>query len=271
MISDFLAKCACVQNFNCCKVRLSQLFWLFALVICIGTGCTVRPPQRVLDDVRKDTSLALLPKPAEQKIRIGDQLLVVVSSLNPSEDEIFNKPGSSIFEVQSDGSISYHRLGAFLVNGLTRRELSRKLASSLQPYLKDPIVSVKFHNHRATVLLDNAPHTINMPEEDLSLFEGLSALPMSNGRVLGYQFSDLTIVRENPQTGQRTVKQVDITKQGSTFDPAFYFLQPNDLVIIRSDEKLYVQEEKRKRFGSVFGYVLTGVNLFLIVGLNLFR
>lgn len=259
------------QNYNCIIVRLSPLIWIFSLICWIGVGCTVRPPQRVLDDIRRDTTMAMLPKPPEQKIRPGDQLLIVVSSLNPAEDEIFNKPGSSIFEVRQDGSIAYHRIGSFSCQGLTRREVSQKLASALQPYLKDPIVSVKFHNHRATILLDNAPNTFNMPEEQVSIFEALSSMPLANGRVLGYQFTNLIIVREDPQTKQRTSKQVDITKQQAAFDPANYYLQPNDLIIIRSDEQLYVQEEKRKRFGSVFGYVLTGVNLLLILGLNLFR
>ena len=123
------------------------------------------------------------------KIKKNDQLLINISSLNREEDLTYNAAaaagavgsstgsGSSVgYLVDGNGNIQLHRLGSIHAEGMTRRELKDKIQKDISPYLKDPVVTVRYLNHRITVLGEvSKPSVIQMPEEQLSLLEVLGS------------------------------------------------------------------------------------------------
>ena len=214
--------------------------------------------------------MAFTPALVEQQIRVGDQLNITVSSLNAEEDGVFNAASVKPLEVQADGTISYHRLGGVKVLGMTRRQLASTLQKQLTPFLRDPLVQVRFANHRATVVFNNTPVVISLPEEHIPLIEALAGIRNSTSTEKAILLSQVTRVRESPGKGQE-VTVLDLTNSKKIYTPDNYFVRPNDLFILREDESIAIREEKRKRFPAVYGLILTSVNILVLIGSNVFR
>jgi polysaccharide export outer membrane protein len=133
----------------------------------------------------KDTVINTAMNLQELKIKKPDILGISISSLSIQEDEIFNKAAapaasggtsssgnfsSAGFPVDLEGNIYLHKIGKLRVEGMTRNELKKQLESLLQPYLKDPVVSIVFNNHFITVIGEvGRPQLLNMPNESMPL------------------------------------------------------------------------------------------------------
>jgi protein involved in polysaccharide export with SLBB domain len=251
------------------KMRVSR-FFLFAVLFVSFVGCKVSRPQQMLTDLQKDSVLTFTPQLIEQTIRPGDQLNILVSSLNREEDAIYNATSVRPLEVQIDGTFSYHRLGTIRAVGLTRRQLAAKMKKDLEPYLRDALVYIQFANHRATFVVNNSPVMVSVPEENLPLLDALALAKTSSSVDFPVRLSHVTRIREQGAKGQ-AVSIIDLTKSTNLFQPDNYFVKPNDLILLREDLEIAVKEEKRKRFPQVFGLILTGINVLVLIGANLFR
>lgn len=181
------------------KINYSQsgsynnfLLGMLAAVIVCFASCTTTRQYSYLKTLQNDTTIRnFVGNNFENKIVPGDQLGIEVTSLSPVEDEQFNKaaaksssPGMAGFAVDTDGNIQLHRLGKIAVAGLTRRELEEKLEKDLLGYMKEPIANVQFLNHKVTVIgAVSTPMVINMPEEQLNIFEIMVKAAISKNRV----------------------------------------------------------------------------------------
>ncbi|MBA2563026.1 MAG: polysaccharide biosynthesis/export family protein, partial [Chitinophagaceae bacterium] len=118
----------------------------------------------------------LVTKDFELKIKKGDLVNIGVSSLSAEGSGIFTAPqttisatGASGFLVDKSGNILYPKLGSIHVEGMTRDELKNRLLKDLLPYLKDPIVTVNFVNHKITVFGEvGSPQVLNMTGESMT-------------------------------------------------------------------------------------------------------
>lgn len=222
--------------------------------------------------VPRDTSISSsINRITETKIRKNDLLAINISSLNPAEDITYNAAtgASSVsnavagsgsgYLVDAQGNIQLHKLGIIHAEGMTRAELKNKLQKDIEPYLKDPIVTVRYLNHRVSVMGEvSRPGVIQMPEERLSVLEVLSA----SGDVTAFaRRNNILIIRET--AAGKELKRISL-EDHSLFTSEWYYLQPDDVVYVEPNEKK-LNEEKRNKTQQTVGLILSGISLAVII------
>lgn len=251
------------------------LFTIFvaALAALIFSSCSTIKNSYYFKTLPNDTSInTTVNRLAESKIRLNDQLSINISSLNPEEDKVYNaaalsanaSSGASGIEakgylVNVNGVIQLHKLGEIKAAGLTRRELKNKIETDLKPFLKDPVVTVNYLNHRVTVLGEiGKPSVISMPEEQVSILEVLA----SSGDISTMGKKDNILIIRETDTGKQ-FKRINL-EDHSVFTSEWYYLQPNDVLFIEpSDNK--IKTEKRARLQQNISLGLSGISLAIII------
>lgn len=250
------------------SIKLSVVVILSAVLL---TSCAVSKPAYIFKDIKKDTVIkGFTDTDVELKIQKNDLLNLTISSLNPSEDQLFNSAmgsgsaktdgGTGGYLVSLEGNIYLHKLGTLMVAGMTRKELKIKLEKELLPYLKDPIVTVSFANHFITVMGEvGSSHIVNMPAEKISLIDviALSGNVSANGTL-----KNLLVIRETPTS--KEFKHLNLENQ-SIFTSPWYYLQPKDILVINPNEEKIDKEQKRERNQRILTTFLTGLSITLIL------
>jgi polysaccharide biosynthesis/export protein len=246
--------------------------FIFIAILFLFSSCKVAQQSAYFKTLQKDTTLKnFVTNDFELKIIKGDRLSINVSSMSPTEDAFFNAVtsvgaggGSATstggYSVQQDGTVLLHRLGAYKVEGFTRREISKKIEASLLPYMKDPIVQVNFLNHKITLLGELAkPQVLNLPEEQISIID---ALVLSGDVTPNAKRNNITIIRENGN--EKQVKHINL-EDHSIFSSPWYYVKPNDIILVATDNEKYVKAEKRQKLQSTLSLVASGVSLAVII------
>ena len=244
---------------------ITVCFGVLLLFIC---SCKVTKPSYYFTNLQKDTTLrGFLTADFESKIIKGDRLSITVSSLSTLEDGLFNSAGLSTsastaggYTVHQDGTVLLHRLGITPVAGLTRKELSRQLENKLLAYMKEPIVQVNFLNHKVTVLGEvRTPQVLAMPQEQLSLID---ALVLSGDVTPNAKRNNITIIRE--EGTEKKVKHVNL-EDNSIFSSQWYYVKPNDIILVSADTERFVKEENRRKLQTTLSLVASGISLLIII------
>ncbi|CAN5895752.1 polysaccharide biosynthesis/export family protein [soil metagenome] len=242
--------------------------FILAAILFFGTyllsSCTPTKSSFYFKTLQKDTTLSgMVNKDLESKIVKGDNLGIIISSLSKEEDLLFNSvPGSagSAFLVDQDGNILLHKLGTVKAAGYTRKEFSAVLQKSLIPYLKDPIVSVQYLNHKITVMGEvERPQVINMVDEQLSVID---AIVISGDVKQNARRDNILVIRE--EDNQKKVKILNL-EDHSIFSSPWYYLQPNDIVYVVPDEAKRQRDERRSRFQTNFAIASAAISLLVII------
>ena len=250
--------------FNINKV-LSVIILAAGLAALISS-CKIYQPAYYFKDITRDTIIAgFVSDDMELKIQPNDLLVISISSLNSEEDILFNKATSAGdnktgFQVNQDGNIYLHKLGRIAVITLTRKQLKAKLEQDLLPFLKDPIVTVSFANHRVTVLGDGSSKIVDMPDEKITLLE---VMANSNGVTDNSQLNNIMVIREINHSKQ--VKHLNL-QDPSIFTSPWYYLQPNDIVVVKPNEEKIMADQKKTRNQFYFTTILSVTTfVFLII------
>ncbi len=250
------------------------LFYTAALVILSGiilTSCKTPKNAFYFKTVPRDTSInSAVNRVAESRISKNDLLAINISSLNPQEDITYNAAAAGAtaagglgnsggYHVDAQGNIQLHKLGLIYAEGMTRAELKNKIQKDIEPYLKDPLVTVRYLNHRVSILGEvGKPGVIQMPEERLSVLEVLS----SSGDVTPFaRRNNILIIRETADGKQ--LKRINL-EDHSIFTSEWYYMQPGDVVYVEPNEKK-LNEEKRNKTQQTVGLILSGISLAVIV------
>lgn len=232
-------------------------------------SCGLSKETAYLQTLSKDTTISsLVNSHFESKIQPGDQLSIIVNSFSSTEDLQFNNaaavsssPALSGFQVYPDGKVLLHRLGRVTVAGLTRRELAARLEKDLLPFMKDPIVNVGYLNHKVTIIgAVGSPQVLAMPEEALPIFDVL----VKSGDISGSGMKDrVMIIRDNGN--QKKVKFINLTDH-SIFNSPWYYVQPNDIIVVKEDlEKIQKAEKRAKLQANIaFGSSLVALVITII-------
>jgi polysaccharide export outer membrane protein len=163
------------------------------------------------------------------------------------------------YVVDMNGNIQLHRLGNMHAEGMTRRELKNKIETDIKPYLKDPVITVRYLNHRVTVIGEvGKPQVIPMPEEQLSVLEVLGA---SGDITLMGKRDNILIIRET-ETGKQ-FKRLNLENH-SVFTSEWYYLKPDDVVYVEPNDKI-VRDEKRQRTQQTVALAMSGLSLAIII------
>ena len=256
------------------KRSFSYLGGIFLLLILVLNSC--KTPKNTtayyFKTIKNDTTInTSFPNGGELKIRKSDLLSINISSLNKEEDNIYNAPAMSGsigtsgaasvsgYLVDAEGNIQLHKLGILHVEGMTRALLKNKIQKDISPYLKDPVVTVRYLNHKITVLGEVAkPQVISMPEEQLSLLDVLGA----SGDVTAFaRRENILVIRENG-TGKE-FKRINL-EDHSVFTSKWYWLQPDDVVYIEPNDKK-INEEDRNRRNQNLAIGLSAMSIIITV------
>lgn len=242
-------------------------------------SCTTPKNAYYFKNLPRDTTInTTVNRLTESVIRKNDQLAITISSLNPEEDRVYNAAalslvsggaaagsGTSGYFVDANGNIQLHRLGNIHAEGMTRRELKNKIETDIKPYLKDPVVTVRYLNHRITVMGEvGKPQVVSMPEEQLSLLEVLGA----SGDITQLGKKDNVLIIRETASGKQ-FKRLNL-EDHSVFTSEWYYLKPDDVVYIEPNDKK-INEEKRNRTQQTASLAISGLSLVIIILTSLFR
>ncbi len=243
---------------------LTILFYIAGLAL-FTSSCKIYQPAYYFKDITRDTIIkGFITPDLELKIQPNDLLAIAISSLSAEEDGLFNKSLSTGevklgYQVNTEGYIYLHKLGKVSANGLTRKELKNKLELDLLPYLKEPIVTVNFANHRVTVLGDGSSQVVEMPDEKISLLE---VMAKGGGVTPNSQLNNVMIIRETSNAKQ--VKHLNL-QDPSIFTSPWYYLQPNDIVVVKPNEEKMINEQKRIRNQLYYTTILSGITFVILI------
>jgi polysaccharide export outer membrane protein len=190
-----------------------------------------------------DTSFSLINNNFQSTIQKGDILYIGVTSSNPLEASAFNSNNTIIAQngginvmplnttpgqlITEDGTIALPYIGHVFAKGKTTTQLSQDIVNLVTPFLKDPIVSVRFMNFKVTVLGEvNRPGVINVTNERISVLEAIG----SAGDFTAFsKRNNILLIRDS--AGLQVFKRFSLEDK-SIFSKSFYFLQPNDVIYI---------------------------------------
>jgi polysaccharide biosynthesis/export protein len=245
---------------------------LFILLLFLFS-CTVTKPTYYFKDIKRDTIINNTTFNFEAlKIKKTDILSIAISSLSEQEDAVFaaqKTTGDNLaaaaspagFPVDNNGNIHLHKLGKVKVEGMTRSELKNDLEKQLQPYLKDPVVSINFANHYVTVIGQvGTPQRLNMKEERISIVDVMAESHNVNETA---RLNNVMLIREK-DSGSKEFKHINL-ENNSIFTSAWYYLQPNDVVVVNPDEQRVLQKEKRERYQQNVGIILQALSIIIFV------
>jgi polysaccharide biosynthesis/export protein len=261
-------KCTYFKFFKKTNTAISCLALIF--IALAFSSCKTSKQMAYFKNLQnKDTTLSgSAANNYESKIKVGDQLAISLSSLNREEDVLFNSAAATTgatsagagFNVAPDGTITLHRLGAIKADGLTRRALAQKIQNGLLSYTKEPIINVSYLNHRVTVFGEvGSPQIINLPEEQITIIDAIVLCGdiKENGRK-----DNVTIIRE--ENDQKIVKKLNF-EDASIFTSPYFYVKPNDIILVHKEIKKQIDEEKRQRLQSNIGIIASTVSLGVIV------
>jgi len=256
------------------KSSLDGFIGLLFIVIISLPSCMVPKTTGYFKNITRDTTLSLTPVVNEElKIKKGDVLSIFITSLNREEDEVYNRrPGVSAstaaagYQVDNAGEIYLHNVGKVKAEGFTRKQLKFALEEKFIPFLKDAVVAVNFENHHVTVIGEiGKAQVLSMPEEKISIIDVLA----QSGNVTALtELSNVLVIREKDNT--KELKRINLEDQ-SIFNSSFYYLQPNDVVVLNLDEKKVQREIKRQNYQQVSSIILQALTMTLLIYQTFFR
>ncbi len=246
-------------------IALGTTIISFFSLLCLPS-CKIYEPAYYFKDIKRDTIITGFVKDdLEFKIQKNDVLTISISSLNPGEDGLYNAGtsatgGTSGFLVDRDGNIYLHKIGKFTAAGLTRIQLKNMLERELSPFLKDPIATVNFANHRVTVFGDGSSKIVSLPEEKKPLLEIMAE---AGGVNTNSKLNAVMVIRETGNS--KEVKHLNL-EDPSIFTSSWYYVQPNDIIVVKPNEEKISAEQKRTRVQLMYSLLLSAITfVFLIV------
>lgn len=170
-------------------------------------------------------------------LKSGDELAIVVSSIEPQAVTPFNLPSGqgkiSSYIVDNEGEINFPTLGKIRLRGLSVDEAVDLLQTRLEDYVKDPIVNIQIMNFRVSVLgAVNAPGPVFFTGQRLTLLDALA-----NARDLNLygRRDNVLLVRDND--GKKEFIRFDLTKSSEVFSSKYFYLQQNDIIYVESNKE----------------------------------
>lgn len=177
------------------------------------------------------------------KVQPQDQLSIIVSCKEPELAALFNlkrtstsggENGKLVYTVDESGAISFPVLGKIQISGLTRDQISTKIADLLiqGEWISDPVVIVEFANlHFSAIGAVNSPGAYSITNDKLTLLEALAMA----GDLSPNGERQIIVIRE--QDGQRIKHMVDL-RDKNLFESPVYYIQQNDVIYVKPDKKI---------------------------------
>jgi polysaccharide export outer membrane protein len=265
------------------------LCFLFALAFaCKPTKETVT--DFVYFEKNLDTLNSIIKILEEPRIKHNDILSINVSSasLDQTQTEVFNlmnnpqagggggaggAGGMALrgYLVDYDGSITMPIVGKIPVVGLTKNQLADTIKFRLDPYVKNPILNIRFMNFQVLVMGEIAGRGWqSFPNERATVVE---AVMQAGGLTDLGSRENVMVIREMPG-GQRQYRTLNLNDAKVFADP-WYQLQQNDIVYALPNETRLLRYQRQNspffRDLPVFMGLITSIIGFMALMVALFR
>ncbi len=232
--------------------KLRNLFFLAIVTLAMMSCVTARKVNYMQEPNKQIPTYADTLSFEDYQLRIGDRLYVYVYSLNEEVQKMYNYGGSNASQmrqqmnnggmygsydlytylIDEDGNMDFPTIGKVHVQGLTTREVKRKLEEELSTLLQDlpgystVSVEVNIVNRSFSIIgAQSGRYIIN--KEKMTIFEALAMagdLGEFNSR------REIKLVRE--KNGVTTIKTFDVRSK-DIVNSEYYYIEPNDIIYVR--------------------------------------
>jgi polysaccharide export outer membrane protein len=258
-------------------MKNSYLYIVLFLIAFSQTACVSNKRLTYFNGLN-DSTFHLVAKTFEPTIQKGDILYIGVTSANPVESAVFNSVNSIVSQsggvstlpvsttpgqlITDEGVIKLPTIGNIHALGKTTRQLSKDIEASISPYLKDPLVTVRFMNFKVTILGEVArPGVININNERITILEALGQA----GDLTAYsKRENILLIRDS--AGIQQTHRFNMTDK-SLFAKPYYFLKPNDVIYVEANS---VKSISTSLVPTVLPLILSTLS-FLIIITNLLK
>jgi polysaccharide export outer membrane protein len=202
----------------------------------------------------------------DYKLQPGDRLSIVVHSLNPETNKLFqsgesgetNAGGTSdlfSYQIDNTGNVTFPYIGKIEAAQKTLRDIKLELEERAKPQFGNCYFCVLLVNGYFSVIGEGGTGRYNLVKEKLNIFEALAIsgdlTPLGNRK-------KIKILRQTP-TGT-IIKSFDIRSK-DILHSEFYYIQPNDVI--------YVQRIPAQFFGidtwsALLGTITTTISIVLL-------
>ncbi|MBI1782461.1 MAG: polysaccharide biosynthesis/export family protein [Sphingobacteriales bacterium] len=171
--------------------------------------------------------------------------------------------GLTGYLVSESGQIIVPFLGAIPVAGLTRTQAAEIVKVKLEKEIKDPVVELRFLNHKFTVLGEvKNPGPQAIVNDRVTIIDAIGS---AGDLTLNGKRENIMIIRETD--GKKEIGRINLN-EGNIFSSPYYFIQPDDIVYVELN-KFSIPEKQTKALQYIqLGLaVVTSISLLI----NLFK
>lgn len=259
----------------------NKLFYESAIVIIlvVFTSCTSQKDLAYFNKVNKSSadSINTVFKPNFETVIIpGDLLSIVVSGSDPKAVVAFNSPVISYYSpsseniygqpilqpylVDAEGYINFPQIGKVKLSGLKKSEAVDLISEKLDPYLKNPIVTIGYTNYKVTVLGEVArPGQYPVNNERVTI---LDALGMAGDMTIYGKRNNVLITREI--NGKLEFARINLNSE-DVFKSPYYFLRQNDVIYVESNSSKSIAAQNLPLYLSGISTIGTLITLIYTV------
>lgn len=247
---------------------MKRIAFLFLTLSC-GVFSCVKTPLITYFDSADSTKYSVLPAnlPDISVIRPGDILAIAIGSLNQESNEILNYnninripttiyPGQMSqvgmgqplgFLVDPQGRVEIPLIGTVTVGGVRLERAAQIIKAEVDKILKEPSVSVRFLNHRFSVLGEvNRPGVYNLLDDKTTLPE---ALAMAGDLTVFGNRQNIMVIRDF--YGKREVIRLNIQNR-EIFAQPLYYLKDGDLIYVEPVEAKATFTDQRVQLAPLY-------------------
>ena len=268
--------------------RFLFLCGICAAVALLASSC-VKTPVITYFDSADSTRVATLPdnRPDISIIQPNDILAITIGSLNKESNEILNfnninripttmYPGSNMgggmggqplgFLVDTNGNVEIPLIGSIPVAGLKLNQAADQIKIQVDKLLREPSVSVRFLNHKFSVLGEVArPGVYNLIDDRTTLPD---ALAMAGDLTVFGNRQNIMVIRD--YYGKRQVVRLDL-RDRSIFASPYYFLKNGDMIYIEPVQAKATYTDQRVQLAPLYISIATSVVSIIALITNIVR
>lgn len=201
---------------------MKRILYCLILPLCVLSACTSVKNMTLAHDVTEEMIQPAFP---EFVVEVGDELNIIVSSLNEEAAAPFNKETNYIVGV--NGAIKMPILGEIDVVGKSVKQIKDEITSLLADNLQNVFVQIYFPKAAVTILGEvNTPQRISI-SKPITILE---AIGIANGLTTNARYKEVEVLRTQADKVVRYI--VDLTSQ-SLFQSPCYYLTKGDVVNVR--------------------------------------
>ncbi|WP_416439604.1 polysaccharide biosynthesis/export family protein [Phnomibacter sp. MR] len=235
--------------------RQRSTVFLFFLTLAM-TAC--RPSKEAVVDYRFfekniDSLNKVVLNLKEPVIQKNDQLVINVSSasLDQTQTQVFNLLGGSTggggaaqagaigYLVDYDGNITLPVIGKVQAAGLTKSQLIQQLEQKLSPYVKDPVLNIRFINFRVMLMGEvGGQGWLTFPNERATIVDAIGQAGITEQGMR----TNVLLIRQQPN-GQVETHRIDLN-DALVFQSPYYQLQQNDILYVLPNDSKLIQYQR---------------------------